>query len=146
MSEQTYFATRPDYSDLVQNMEPREAVGYLLDLIKGNAEDHKRLAARFLDQLHEKGLRLPPTPAILFSLLYARQNRIVLYEDLIDRFESMTGKEYTTRQAVSTGVKRIRRALDKTNWPIQIECIYGLGFRMSVPKGWSLAQADGSLR
>lgn len=81
--------------------------------------------------------RLPPSAARVFVALWLSRGRIVTHSIIADRIRDVTA-DYPTEGATRTAVKRLRRAIEACRWPVEIESVARIGYRLEVIEpGWT---------
>jgi len=127
----------------LKGMTLEEQVEYLVAIVDGPL-----VAKAYL--VDTMGMWFQTNPSLVLHRLTTRPGRTVQYVDLIDICDfSETVKN--PRLALASAVKRLRRTLEKYGLPIQIETLYGVGYRAVFTDAnfrfpWTLAdQVDGNM-
>lgn len=79
-----------------------------------------------------------PVARRLFLILWDARGRILPHESLAARMRDLTA-DYATTMGLRSGIRDLRRGLERAGWPVRIVTHYGLGYQMIVPKGWTWA-------
>lgn len=114
--------------DLAKEMRPADAVAMLLDVLETTAPEHH---PDNLDRLREAGFR--PTQARIFALLMAARGRCLSRDHICDR----CCREGTHSSAVNAQIAYLRKTIATKGWPVEITAVWGDGYAMTVPEGWT---------
>lgn len=119
------------YRDQIAGMSNAQAKEYLLNVVEGDLAEAQENLALIKDALPHADKQ---SVQILFILWKARP-RIKTYRYISQQLEYLNGK-FSGEQALNSAIKRLRRALDDTDFPIEISNHYGIGYNLSAPADW----------
>lgn len=71
----------------------------------------------------------------VLAILWDARPRIRTYGNIDKELECLNGK-YPRQPALNTAVKRLRRAPEKTDLPIEIRTHDGIGYNLHAPDDW----------
>lgn len=119
------------HREFIEDMEPDQQIAYLLEVIEiGMAADRERYAL-IKDHVPKAARR----DVQMLSILWEGRPRIMTYGAIAQRIEWISGS-YPDDESIRSTIKRLRRALEQTDHPIDIIVHYGIGYSLSVPDGW----------
>jgi DNA-binding response OmpR family regulator len=94
-------------------------------------DDEIAAMSKLQDALREDGAKLAPTPLFLLHCLMMNLGRIMPYPVLIQKMHDHTaGNVYN--DSIRCSAKHVRKALRTAGWPFELECDYGLGYRLTA--------------
>lgn len=85
-------------------------------------------------------VRAGPGPLRLMAILDRSRLSIVPYDEIMDRYHEMTdgrGEGYMERTHLAGHAKRLRRALRAAGMPVDVQSVYGLGYKITMPDGYA---------
>lgn len=115
----------------IAGMNDYEAKKYLLDIIEQNLAMEKEGFGRVKDFLPEADLQ----SAQILCILWNARPRIKTYESISHEMWYFNGR-YPEKTAINGIIKRLRRTLEGTDYPIEIKNHYSIGYNLSAPDGW----------
>ena len=119
------------HREFIADMEPQEKVAYLLEVIEIGIAAARERYARIKDHIP----KAPRREVQILSLLWDHRPRLLTYGYLAQRIEHLSGS-YPDERAISSSIKRLRRALEATDHPIEITVHYGMGYNLTAPDDW----------
>lgn len=106
--------------DELKNIPEGERLDYVLSLLDPEMEELADLATVMGS--------IGPEAGRMFLRLWARRGQVISYDVLGANDRTMD----QTRAIVHHLLRKIRRL----KWPVKINAVYGIGYRMTVPDGW----------
>lgn len=119
------------HREYIYNLDPHEAIEYLINVIEGRSREDIERYARIRDAIPAAGKH----GIIVLDLLWRARPRVQTYEALSQELEYQSDA-YPTRNTFCSVVKRLRAAIRQTKHPIEIIGHYGIGYSLKVPDGW----------
>lgn len=116
----------------IHDLDPHEAIEYLMDVIKGRSRAAIERYARIRDEIpaaEKRGI-------IVLDMLWQSRPRVLTYDYLCQEIEYQADT-YPSKGALSAAVKRLRMALAETKHPIEIKSHYGMGYSVDAPADWN---------
>lgn len=121
----------------VETMPPRRAVELLLDLIEASIPEYVPAA-----EIKMRMSGFTPMETRILLILRASKARVITLDYLATR--SGAAKP-TTSPSVSVVLCKCRKKLADLGWPVSIQNVWGVGYRMVVEPGWIWPdQAEGA--
>lgn len=115
------------HREFIADMDPDQQVKYLLEVIEiGLAADREKYA-RIKDAIPAAKRH----DCWMLSILWENRPRLMTYGAIGQRFEWIGGS-YLSEMGVQSAVKRLRRALETTDYPIEITNHSGMGYSLEV--------------
>ncbi|MCA1776975.1 MAG: helix-turn-helix domain-containing protein [Loktanella sp.] len=125
------------HRDHIAGLSDVEAKEYLLEVVERDLAEAKEGFGRIKDSLPHADRQ----SAQVLSILWNARPRIKTYGFISQELEYLNGR-YPDEPAINGVVKRLRRALEKTDYPIQINNHYGIGYNLSAPDDWQAPWSD----
>jgi len=125
------------HREFIQEMEPAIQVQYLLEVVELNVAAAQEKYALIKDALPAADRR----SCHMLDILWSVRPRVLTYGFIAQQIEFISGS-YLNEQAIASNIKRLRRALETTDWPIEITVHYGMGYSLSVPAEWQAPWED----
>lgn len=119
------------YRDQIAGMTNAQAKEYLLKVVERDLAEAQENLARIKDALPHADKQ----SVQILSILWKARPRIKTYRYISQQLEYLNGK-FSGEQALNSAIKRLRRALDGTDFPIEISNHYGIGYNLSAPADW----------
>lgn len=119
------------HREFIADMEPDMQVKYLLEVIEINIAAGNEKFARIKDNIPKADRR----GVQLLDLLWQARPRILTYGYIGQQIEYMSGS-YPDVLSITGSIKRLRRAIEETDFPIEIENHYGIGYNIKSPQDW----------
>lgn len=119
------------YREQVADMTDAEAREYLLGVVEMSHDNKMEELARIKDELphaDKQGVQV-------LDVLWRARPRIKTYGYISQHLEYLNGR-YPDHLAITSAIKRLRRALEKTDFPIEVRNHSGLGYSLSAPDDW----------
>lgn len=118
------------------SLTPEERCQYLIDVIEMRTDAYRQRVADLVS-FHTMDRR----SAHLLMILWENEGRFLTWDNIASQIEFFSNVDVADHALVQSSVKRLRRALKGTGWPIEIETAYGLGVRIvrSDPE-WDLTR------
>lgn len=116
----------------IYNLDPHEAIEYLMDVIEGRSREDIERYARIRDAIPACGKH----GIIVLDLLWRARPRVQTYETLSQELEYQIDS-YPNRNTFRSVVKRLRAAIRQTTHPIEIIGHYGIGYSLEAPADWN---------
>lgn len=117
--------------DIIADLTDAEAKEYLLQLIERDLAETGDALGRVKDAVPDadrQGVQV-------LRILWNARPRIKTYGYIGRELEYLNGK-YPDELALHSAVKRLRRALESTDFPIEILCHYCIGYNIQAPADW----------
>lgn len=121
------------HRDVMDGMSDAERVVYLEEMLRGEISARSARIARCIDAIPGGAERLA---AYLLVLLSDAPGRTLPYDFIAARMEELSGSHHSLA-SVSTAVKKARAAIRRTDWPVSIETVTAVGYRMTIRDGWA---------
>lgn len=118
-------------------MTDTEAREYLLKVIEITRIEAGEYFGRIKDAMPHSNKR---TAQILY-ILWSEKPRIMTYGYIAQEVEHINGS-YHNQLGTKSAVKRLRRALEKPDIPVEIRNHSGIGYNVHAPVGWRAARDD----
>lgn len=125
------------YREQIADMTDAEAKEYLLDVVELAHTDATERLGRIKDEVphaDKQGVQI-------LGILWSARPRIKTYGYIGQHLEQLNGR-YPDQLAITSAVKRLRRALEKTDFPIEIRNHSGLGYNLHAPADWKAPWDD----
>lgn len=119
------------HRSFIADMEPPDAIRYLLEVVEISLAAGREKYARIKDAIPKADRRSTQ----LLDILWTARPRICTYGYIGQQLEYITGS-YPDERAISYMINRLRRALEQADYPIEITAHYGMGYSLSVPEEW----------
>ena len=119
------------HREFIADMEDAMAVKYLLEVVEIDLAASRELYARIKDAIP----KLDRRGTQLMDILWTARPRILTYGFIAQKIEHLSGS-YPDSLAINGGIKRLRRALEQTDYPIEIINHSGMGYSLNAPEGW----------
>ncbi|WP_104017258.1 helix-turn-helix domain-containing protein [Roseovarius nitratireducens] len=123
--------------EVTAGLNDAEARAYLLELIERDIAEAKEGLGRLKDAIphaDKQGVQV-------LGILWNARPRIKTYGYISQELEYLNGR-YPDEIALNSAVKRLRRALEKTDFPIEIRNHYGIGYNLHAPANWQAPWGD----
>lgn len=115
----------------ISGMTPEEAVKYLLEVVEIDLASSRELYARIKDAVPKADRRSTQ----YLDILWTARPRVLTYGFIARKIEMLSGS-YPDSLSINSGIKRLRRALEQTDYPIQIINHNGIGYSLNAPDDW----------
>jgi len=119
------------HRSFIADMEASDAIRYLLEVVEISLAANREKYARIKDAIPEVDRR----GTQIMDILWTSRPRVCTYGYIGQQIEYVSGS-YPDERAISSAVKRLRRALEQTDYPIEITAHYGMGYSLSAPEEW----------
>lgn len=123
--------------DKIASLTDAEAKDYLLELIERDMAEAKESLGRLKDAVPHADRQ----GAQVLAILWNARPRIKTYAYISKELEYLNGR-YPDELAINSAVKRLRRALEKTDFPVEIRNHYGIGYNLHAPDDWQAPWDD----
>lgn len=121
----------------IVGMTDAEAKEYLLEVVELGLAEAKEGFARIKDAVPHADKR----GAQVLHILWSARPRIKTYEHISQQLKYLNGNQ-PNELALSSVVKRLRRALEKTDLPVEIRNHYAIGYNLHAPSDWQAPWDD----
>lgn len=115
----------------IAEMEAPDAIQYLLEVVEISLAANREKYARIVDAIPGCARR----SAQMLDILWTGRPRILTYGHIGQQFEYISGS-YPDELTIAQHIKRLRRSLEQTEFPITITNHYGMGYSLSAPEEW----------
>lgn len=119
------------HRDQISELTDAEAKEYLLDVLERDLAKANEGFGRIKDAVPYADRQSTQ----ILDILWKASPRIRTYGYISQELEYLNGK-YPDELAINSSVKRLRRALEKTDYPIQIVNHHGFGYSLVAPEAW----------
>ena len=119
------------HREQIADMTDAEAVKYLLEVVEIDLAASSELYARIKDAIPNADRR----GTQYLDILWTARPRILTYGFIAQKIEHLSGS-YPDSLAINSGIKRLRRALEQTDYPIEIINHNSMGYSLSAPEDW----------
>lgn len=119
------------HRQMIAEMEPEEAIRYLLEQLEGEHDARMLRVARVADTMHG----IMRTPAALILTLSDAPGRTLSNDFIAARLEALTGSYHNPR-SIQSALKHARAAIRTAALPCEIVTVTGMGLRMTLRDGW----------
>jgi hypothetical protein len=119
------------HRSFIADMLPEDAIRYLLEVVEISLAANREKYARIKDAIPDVDRR----GTQVMDILWTSRPRVCTYGYIGQQIEYVSGS-YLDARGISSVVKRLRRALEQTDYPIEITAHYGMGYSLSAPEGW----------
>ncbi|MEI4260267.1 helix-turn-helix domain-containing protein [Roseovarius sp. D0-M9] len=125
------------HRECIAELTDTEAKEYLLEVLERDLAEAKEGFGRIKDALPHADRQ----SVQILGILWDAKPRIRTYGYICDQLKHLNGKASDER-ALNSVVKRLRRALEKTDFPIEITTHYGIGYNLRAPDDWQAPWSD----
>lgn len=125
------------HREQIADMTNAEAKEYLLAVIELAQTEAREGFGRIKDAMPHADKR----SAQILHILWSAKPRIRTYGYISQELEHLNGS-YPDELAINSAVKRLRRALEKTDLPIKIRNHSGIGYNLHAPVDWQAPWGD----
>ena len=125
------------HREFIQDMVDAQKIKYLLEVVELNVAAAQEKYALIKDALPAADRR----SCHMLDILWTARPRVLTYGFIAQQIEFISGS-YSNEQAIASNIKRLRRALETTDWPIEIIVHYGMGYSLSAPDDWHAPWED----
>ena len=119
------------HREFIADMEPDMQVQYLLEVVEIALASNREKHARIKDAIPAADRRSTQ----VLDILWSNRPRLLTYGFLAQQIEYIGGT-YPDERALVSMIKRLRRALETTDYPIEIINHYGMGYSLTAPDDW----------
>lgn len=119
------------HREFIADMEPDMQVKYLLEVVEIALASNREKHARIKDAIPAADRRSTQ----VLDILWSNRPRLLTYGFLAQQLEYIGGT-YPDERALVSMIKRLRRALETTDYPIEIINHYGMGYSLTAPDDW----------
>lgn len=119
------------HREFIADMEPEMKVQYLLEVVEISLASNREKHARIKDAipaLDRRGTQV-------LDILWTMRPRLATYGYLAQQIEYIAGT-YPDERTLASMIKRLRRALETTDYPIEIINHSGMGYSLTAPDDW----------
>ena len=124
---------------LIKGLNAEDARDYLADVINGDRDELREMYAAVASTMDKPMQR---KSLWIFALLFTNAGRVLTYETIKDKHRLYFGYDVYETPIVASWVKRLRKDIKKEGWPVTIETLYGIGYRMQKTDWTPFKQTD----
>lgn len=119
------------HREFIKDMEPDMKVRYLLEMLELHLSGAQEKFALIKDVLPAAKRR----SCHMLDILWTARPRLLTYGYIAKQIEYISGS-YIDTIAINSNIKLLRRALETTDWPIEIINHPGMGYSLKSPENW----------